>query len=181
MDELPGHTYKAKVTRYGGTLQNPENDRTMRVEVDLFNLQLDRWNDWEKAQKREELKNATLPELPDIQIKPGADPYRALMPGMYGKMRLVLRDFKDAYLLPSDAILSEGGNSYVYTIESGIAHRVEVAVDLDDGKHARVRLLERNGDKVKFLPLTGKEEIVYSNQGEISDGQAVDSAHVDWK
>jgi multidrug resistance efflux pump len=37
LGELPGVQIQARVTRRSGSLQNPNNDRTMRVEVDLFN------------------------------------------------------------------------------------------------------------------------------------------------
>ena len=37
MDLLPGLVIHGKVTRYSSSLDNPEHDRTMRVEVDLYN------------------------------------------------------------------------------------------------------------------------------------------------
>jgi hypothetical protein len=183
MDELPGHTLTALVTRKSGTLQNPESDRTMRVEVDIFNCpkctkaEYEKFKTDEKANDFKDLKDKTLPQFPEMTDKPGLTEERPLMPGMYGKMKLVLRNFH-GYLLPSDAIVREGGTPYIYVVEEGSARRVEVSVDLDDGKHARVQLLTASGDK---RPLTGREEIVFSNQGEISDGQAVESSHVDWE
>jgi multidrug resistance efflux pump len=181
--EMDGHSFRTRVTRYAGTLQNLENDRSMRVEVDLFNRPAAEWNRFKAHEEKTELadlKDKTLPQVPVIDGDPKASLERSLMPGMYGKMKLLLRNFGDVYMLPSDAIVREGGTPYVYVIEDGVAQRIEVAVDLDDGKLAHVQLLVKEGDKVATRELTGKEEIVYSNQGELSEGQAVSGSHVDW-
>ena len=37
MNDLPGEVTHARVTRFAPSLNNPEHDRTMRVEVDLYN------------------------------------------------------------------------------------------------------------------------------------------------
>jgi multidrug resistance efflux pump len=183
MDDLPGSVIRAKVSRKSGTLQNAENDRTMRVEVDLYNLPEKTWNAWksrEETAEFQDLKERSLPQLPTVNGEEGVIPGQRLMPGMYGKMTLVLRNEGNVYLLPSDAIVRQGGMPYVYIVKDGVVHRFEVAVKLDDGKVAHVQLLTRKGSKTIREELTGKETVVISNQGELAESQAVEDCEVDW-
>lgn len=182
LDELPGEILEAKVTRFTPSLQTIEHDRTMRVEVDLYNGSPEEYKAFlarQEANNWKGLKGGVKPYLPTSAMH-GAVPGHHLLPGMYGKMRLVLQNFRDVYLLPSQAIVSEGGSPCIYLVVEGVVHRQPVVVEVDDGKVVRVRLLGQDGKKSTRRYLTGKEEIVSSNQGELSDGQTVQSTHVDW-
>jgi multidrug resistance efflux pump len=186
--DRPGLAFHGKVTRFSDTLQNPQHDRTMRVEVDLYNgtaAEYERFKQEEKAAKPPygDLKNTLLsartrrpedklPALPVITGKVGSGDPEPLLPGMYGRMRLLLRTFNDVYLIPSYAIVNEGGQSYLYLVKNGSAQKVEVRIRADNGKVARVILLGEGGETRR---LSGDEEIVASNQGELSDGQAVNA------
>jgi multidrug resistance efflux pump len=186
MRDRPGLAFHGKVTRFSDSLQNPQHDRTMRVEVDLFNgpaAEYQRFLAEEKAAPRPyaDLKNTLraartgrpedkLPELPVVKGRAGADEPDQLIPGMYGRMRLLLRTYRNVYLIPSYALVNEGGKSYLYLVKDGVAQRAEVRVRADNGKMARVALVSEDGGARR---LSGDEEIVASNQGELSDGQAV--------
>jgi multidrug resistance efflux pump len=183
MTDLPGELIRGKVTRFIPSLQTPEHDRTMRVEVDLYNGSQEEYQKFlerEKATGQADLKGRVLPILPAMMSSEEGAPSQKLLPGMYGKMRLVLRKFQDVHLLPSQAVVRHGGTPYIYQVIDGVAHRVPVLVEMDDGKLARLRTLSTEGDKQIRHKLTGQEEIVTSNQGELSDGQAVEASHVDW-
>ena len=99
---------------------------------------------------------------------------RRLLADMYGKMTLVLKSFGDSKLIPSVAILHEGGRELMYVVEQGKAHRVPIKVQVDDGHKAKVILLDDKG-RVRG-DLTGKEEVIVSNQEELSEGQPVTPA-----
>jgi multidrug resistance efflux pump len=186
--DRPGLAFHGKVTRFSDSLQNPQHDRTMRVEVDLYNgtaAGYERLKAEEKAAKPAyaDLKNTLLsartgrpedklPALPVITGKANSGGPDLLIPGMYGKMRLLLRTFNNAYLIPSYAIVNEGGQSYLYLVKGGSAHKAEVRIRADNGKVARVVLLGEGGETRR---LSGDEEIVASNQGELSDGQVVNA------
>ncbi len=186
MRDRPGLSFHGKVTRFSDSLQNPQHDRTMRVEVDLFNGSPEEYQRFlaeEKAAARPyaDLKNTLrasrtgrpedkLPALPVVKGRAGADDPDQLIPGMYGRMRLLLRSYSNVYLIPSYALVNEGGKSYLYLVKDGLAQRAEVRVRADNGKMARVALLGEDGGARR---LSGDEEIVASNQGELSDGQAV--------
>jgi multidrug resistance efflux pump len=185
MSELPGHLIHGKITRFNPSLLTQEHDRTMRVEVDLHNGTEKEYQDFlaKERQKKEpfdDLKEGPLPLFPRVEGKHDAADSIHLLPGMYGKMTLVLRKFKDAYLIPSSAIVRQAGVPYVYLVKDGVAHLQQVGVQVNDEKLAKVVLVETVGGDTLTRRLTGKEEIVYSNQGELNDGTAVKTNEVDW-
>jgi hypothetical protein len=183
MDLLPGLVIEGKVTRYSHNLKNPEHDRTMRVEVDLYNGTAAEWRAFlahEKGLGNGDLKSKTLPVFPKVDGKEVADRPLHLMPGEYGRMRLVVGNFQDAFLLPRNAVVSEGGTSYVYLVKDGRVVKTPVTVRADNGEEVKVALLEKVGGMVVKRDLAGTEEVVNSNQGELSNGQAVKTTPVDW-
>jgi hypothetical protein len=188
MSELPGQPIHAKVTRMVPSLETKSNDHTMLVLVDLYNGTQKEYEEFlahEKAKKPprepfDDLKENSLPVPPKFM---GANAPEAhhLLPGMYGQMRLVFNKLPNVFLIPSDAIDRSGGTPSIFLIKNGKAHRVEVEVDVDDQKLARVRLIERTATGEVKRDLTGNEEIIYSNLNEIAQGEAVDTIPVDWK
>lgn len=182
MSELPGVVLKGKVSRFNPSLQTPQNDRTMRVEVDLYNgsrQEYERFLAREKKDDYADLKNRQLPWFPTVSGK-GATGDQRLLPGMYGTMKLELRKFQNAYLLPSSAIVSHGGMPYIYIVKDGVAHQEPVDVQVDDGRVAKVSVITKVGNERIKKPLTGDEVVVASNQGELSDGQAVTVNLTNW-
>jgi HlyD family secretion protein len=184
---LPGVKIHGKVTRYPPSLVNPQRDRTMIVEVDLWN---DSPADYDRKMNdpkfRSGLKkgmpgdpNGGKPILPEIKGKLAAGRQMRLLPGMFGEMTLVLRKFDNAYMLPSSAIVTPGGYAYIYVVKDGKAHLQPVKEQVNDGKLAKVELLNKNGEVVGDL--TGDEEVIVSNQGQLSEGQPVKPSPVeDW-
>jgi len=123
-----------------------------------------------------DLKGQTLPQLASIERNGALERSPEtlnLLPGMYGNMRLILRSFKDAYLLPSSALISEGGRSFVFLVKDGRVVRVPVELQADDGKMVKLVLMEKAGNDLIKKELTGSEEVVNSNQGELTSGQRV--------
>jgi multidrug efflux pump subunit AcrA (membrane-fusion protein) len=182
MSELSGLLIHAKVTRRPPSLN--EKDRRMRVEVDLYNGTEEEYHRFltdEKRKKKpfDDLKEGPLPLPLKVTGKNvGTQPQR-LLPGMVGKMTLVFQKI-EAYLVPSSAVFSQGGKPYIYEVKDGIAHLVPVEIQVDDGKLAKVSRIVRVGEEEIKQDLTGDEEIVFSNQGELSEGQAVRTTRVEW-
>jgi hypothetical protein len=87
-------------------------------------------------------------------------------------MRLNLCEFKNTALIPSGAIVRLGGVPYLYRVESGVAHRARVSIELDDGTLARVFWLERENGKDISRELNPNEVIILSNQGDLEEGTA---------
>jgi HlyD family secretion protein len=184
MNNLHGVEIRGTVTRYAPSLNNPEHDRTMRVEVDLYNGSAAEYKEFVKREKilgNADLKDRTLPVFPQVKGKDLASEPLRLIDGQYGKMRLVLRNYGKAYLLPRGAVFSQGGTSYLILVKDGRAVKVPVEIQANDGERVKVVLLEKNrGQEVK-RELTADDEVVSSNQGELTDGQAVKTNPVEWK
>jgi multidrug efflux pump subunit AcrA (membrane-fusion protein) len=182
MSGLPGVVLHGKVSRFSPSLQNPQNDRTMRVEVDLYNGSAQEYDAFlarEKKNDNADLKNGQLPWFPKVSAKV-AGTHQALLPGMYGTMKLELRKFQNVYLLPSSAIVSHGGVPYIFVVKDGVAHQVPVEVQVDDGRMAKVSTIVHVGNERVKKPLMGDEIVVSSNQAELSDGQPVTATVTDW-
>jgi multidrug resistance efflux pump len=172
LDALPGVQIQGKVTRFAPSLVTASHDRTMRVEVDLWNGTPEELKQFIADPKNlTELKDGPQPLLPKLS---GNDPlHRAtrMMAGMYGRMSLVLKTFGAIELVPSAAILRHGGRTYIYVVEDGKAHMMPVEIQIDDGNLAKVERLDANGNVLGDL--TGKEEVIITNQEELTEGQTV--------
>jgi multidrug resistance efflux pump len=202
-DDLPGLTIHGKVTRYSRSIRN--RDRTMRVEVDLWNdtpAKYDRFaarcvGNWlSPLGAAGPLQLATLMTNADRvwskHSKDRADPFPVLpavsgvsdappelIPGMSGYMRLQLREFKGAYLLPSSTVFSRGGRPYILEVRDGKSHLLPVRVQVNDGRLAKVAVIVQPADPARgkgevLRPLTGNETIILNRQVEIGDEQPVE-------
>jgi multidrug efflux pump subunit AcrA (membrane-fusion protein) len=184
MTELPGIQIRANVTRWSRTLQNPSHDRTMRVEVDLYNRGAKSYKAWLAKQKDRnfaDVKDGKMPTFPDVSIsvrqKLGV---ARLLPGMYGTMKVELKSFKGAYLIPTQAVFTKGGKSFIFVVQGGKARLTPVEVQVEDGRLSKVVVVESTGRVPRRRELTGHERIVLSNQGELTDGQQVNPRLVKW-
>ncbi len=172
VDSLPGVKIHGKVTRFAPSLVTAAHDRTMRVEMDLWNEAPEKYDGFFADPKnRAEMKDGPLPLLPSFTGKAGAAARARLIPGMYGKMKLVLKSLGKVELIPSQAIMRQGGRASIFVVKDGSAHRVPVEVQVDDGTLARVLLLGASGEVVG--PLPDSLQVIVSNQEELSEGQTV--------
>jgi multidrug efflux pump subunit AcrA (membrane-fusion protein) len=194
MGELRGQQIHAKVTRYDRSLETSAHDKTMRVEVDVYNDSWERYQKWlaeEKAKGKkpgdlhrpfDDLKDEHRPVFPTVTgPNAGIQPPR-LLPGYYGEMTLVLRKgFENYYFVPSDAVIRSGGTPYVILAENGEAHQVPVKVVVDNGKVANIRLLVKGPSGQHERELSPEDHLVYSNQAELTEGQAVRTVPWNWQ
>jgi hypothetical protein len=159
----------------------------MLVLVDLYNgteKEYEEFIDREKGKKPprepfDDLKENSLPIAPKLMgTKTGEAPH--LLPGMYGQMRLVFNKLPNVFLIPSDAIDRSGGTPSIFLVKDGKVRRAEVEVDVDDQKLARVKIVERTATGEVRRALTGKEEVIYSNLNEVTEGEPVDTIPIDW-
>jgi multidrug resistance efflux pump len=179
LSELAGVQIKAHISRTSHSLQTPSSDRTMRVEVDIYNRDPKTYPAFVQRQKASDyadLKDGKLPVLPKVEGSEEAGLKKELIPGMYGTMKLVLRNFKQARLLPSSAVFSKGGKPHIFIVRDRVAHLVPVEVAVDDGILAKVTLLEKGQRR----ELRGDEQVVQSRQTELSEGQRVSPSLVKW-
>ena len=212
MEKRPGLEVRGKVTRFAPLIES--RDRTMRVEVDLYNAP---YASYQKAQTRtlatflatlnarngletaiilapamdwwhEHTKGARedFPAFPGVKgTVSGSGPYR-LLPGMYGQMILNLQNYRNAYLVPSSSVFNYGGKRFVMLVKNGIAHRIPVRVQVDDGNVAmlildgqsRPDVVGENSEAPQALE--GDEEFALNGQSEVHEGQTVRPTLVNW-
>jgi hypothetical protein len=212
MEKRPGLEVRGKVTRFAPLIES--RDRTMRIEVDLYNAPyasyqkaqaqtlatffttlnarngleaalflapaMDWWHEHTKGAKED------FPAFPGVKgTVTGSGPYR-LLPGMYGQMILNLQNYRNAYLVPSSSVFNYGGKRFVMLVRDGIAHRIPVHVQVDDGNVAMLVLDTSTkpnaaGESSESpQALQGDEEFALNGQSEVHDGQAVRPTLVNW-
>lgn len=108
-------------------------------------------------------KQKTMRVEIDLENKDGS-----VYPGMYGPVTLILREIPKALTIPAEAVYAVSGQSYVVQVRNRQARRVLVTTGYDDGVVVQV-----------LSGLSGNEEIVVSNKGQLSEGQVVDPHRVD--
>jgi multidrug efflux pump subunit AcrA (membrane-fusion protein) len=184
MSELPGQEIHGKVSRFSPSLESSSKDHTMLVEVDLYNgtdadYQAFLAREKAKPVRYDDLKEGPLPLAPHVAGK-NSEEFQRLYPGMYGEMRLIFRHLPHTYLVPSDAIVRQGGTPYLYLVKDGKATLLPIEVQTDDQHLAKVAILDKTPGGVVKRSLTGNEEVIYSNQSELSDGEAVKPIPHEW-
>ena len=201
IDELPGVVIKGRVTRFSPSIQN--RDRTMRVEVDLYNKDAKEFGAFiaravasrlavlaapspiglagllagSHAVWNRELKSYDEP-LPTLPVVTAGTLASSLIPGMSGYMRLNLQNFSDAYLIPSSAVFTEGGKPYILAVKEGKTELLPVHMQYNDGKLAKVSVVVQYEDAATGQPevlreLSASDLIILNRQTEIGEGTAV--------
>ena len=166
-DVMPGRIFRCRLSRIAPSMNS--GDRTLNVEVDLFNGTSDEYAKFvqqAEANGRRDLKSRTLPFFPEGM--PLNQPV-GLLPGMYGMMKLTMQQPPGIPLVPSSAIVREGGMNYLFKNENGIARRIPIVIQSDNGTSAGVLLVVKGVNQ----ELSVVDEIVTSNQGELQDGAAI--------
>jgi multidrug resistance efflux pump len=183
IDDLPGVTISAKVTRFAPTLQNA--DRTMRIEVDLFNGDETDYQRLTQAPGSSRFSKGSSDTIP-VRAFPADTPNsRRLIPGMTGSIKLTIGNFGDSYLLPSVCVYSRSGVSYILVVEDGLTKELPVRVQLNDGKNVLIAIItnRQQGDGVRsevYTELSGDEQVVVARQLEIGTGTPVKCGLSDW-
>jgi HlyD family secretion protein len=207
-EELPGVLVRGPVTRFARAIQ--KSDRTMTVEVDLYN-----GTEEEFARYKAKTFAGFLAPIGQQNLGPAAgllggsravwsqnskgraDPLplpvvgldnveskQRFLDGMSGYMRLLLRTHS-AHLVPSSAVFSKGGKTYILEVRDNVSHPVPVRVQLNDGTLAKIALIVReanpsHGEPEIVKELTGGEVIVLNRQIEVGDGAPVQVTMQPW-
>jgi multidrug resistance efflux pump len=180
VDDLPGVSIAATVTRFSPSVQS--SDHTMRVEVDLFNG--DEAAYARLAADATRARKGAADPMPVRAFPADTPAHRRLLPGMSGTIRLTTGGFGESFVLPNTAVYSRSGTSYVLLVEDGKTKQVPVRVQVSDGKTVRVAVLETRvaatGRRDVLTELTGRERVVIARQLEIGDGATVTVGPTEW-
>lgn len=168
MDPLPGRVFRSNISRIAPSLSI--GDRTLTVQVDLYNRTQSEFESLKQLFAKNggsELKSRRLPNLPeDLNQNQAAD----LIPGMYGKMRLVFPTGIPRLFIPGKAVVKEGGVDFIYRVQSGFVRKTRVKVEFDNASFVSVII---PGESVEASMLNESDQIIVSNQSELEDGQSV--------
>jgi multidrug resistance efflux pump len=209
VDGVPGPPISARVTRAAPAIQ--AQTQTVRVEVDLFNgdreaharlvrkvigvelgpLGATEWLPRAAVRLTGEAALAGLHKGAEIACPVcamGAGPaeiQHRLLPGMTGTIKLLIRRFGQAYVLPSTAVYTRGGKPYILVVQDGVTKQLPVRVRVNDGRVAQVALIVHRkdasgADRESTAELTGNELVVANRQLEIGEGLAVTPAVTGW-
>lgn len=185
ISDFSGGAISSKVTRLSPTIQN--SDRTMRVEVDLFN------GGTESRERIVQLRETGRIDLmlkgkgdvfPDAAFS-GNEATRRLLPGMNGSLRLAIGGSGTGFVLPSTAVFSKSGAKYILVVTHGKTESLPVRVQLNDGQRVRIATVRRttspDGTVVEELSaLRGDEDVVAANQLQIGDAVQVRVSPIEW-
>lgn len=178
LDGLPGRVIRGRVTRFSPSIR--DKDRTMRVEVDLYNGTEAEYHRFAARAVATFLSPmSTSGPCPTLtltaasrgvwgqNVKGSEDPFpllakadgdypggHILLPGLTGYMRLLLHRFPNAYLLPSSSIFNLGGKPYIEEVRDGTAHLMPVRVQMNDGRLAKVAVIVSEAN-----PKLGAQEV----------------------
>lgn len=176
-----------KVTRYSPSIES--KDRTMHVEVDLFNgtnaADYEKFVREHQATWAQERKGSDdpFPIRPEFTGKGVEGRRYPLLPGMIGTMRLMLRKFDNVYLIPSEAVFIRAGRTFIAVVDNGKVAIKEVEVQADDNALSKVLLIDYkstpNGGQRSFNELTGSEQIALRGK-ELKDGDSVTAKLKGW-
>jgi hypothetical protein len=89
---------------------------------------------------------------------------------VYGK---VIIERPQARVLPQDALVTAGDQTYCYLLEGSNAVRTPIQLGIRDGTRVEV-LKKKVGDS--WIALAGDEEVIVGDLSEIADGQHVEIA-----
>jgi HlyD family secretion protein len=95
--------------------------------------------------------------------------YDGLRPGMYVYTKLLI-ERSNVPMLPQDALLVSGNQTYCYLLQDGKAVKTPVLRGLRDGTWVEVSKMKIDDPWAK---VTGREDVILGDLDELTDGQAV--------
>jgi HlyD family secretion protein len=97
----------------------------------------------------------------DIEIE-SPNPNYKLKPGMFTRVELVTLEHEDATVIPADAIVKEGEQTFVYVVSDGKALKKEVVTGISDGVRTEI-----------VMGLEPNQELVVAGHSNLRDGVPV--------
>ena len=76
------------------------------------------------------------------------NPGHILKPGMFARVKIIIREFKNVLLVPRLAVLERKGKKIVFTCENNRAEITNVLTGAEDGKNIEIKEGLKEGDKV---------------------------------
>ncbi len=108
-----------------------------------------------------------------------------LIPGMSGYMRLKLKQFQDACLVPSGVVYTKGGSTYILLVKDGVTQEMPARVQVDDGRVAKIAIVTQPADPARGLrevlrDLGPEDTLVLNRQVEVGAKRTVKATLESW-
>jgi len=71
-----------------------------------------------------------------------------LKPGMFGKAQILIKERKDAIVIPLSSIIEKNDEAIIYIVKDGKAYKVNPVIDIIEGEKVSVKNGIKPGDKV---------------------------------
>jgi len=150
---LSGLEIQAAVTRTSWSLA--EKTRTLLAEIDLPTKNFD--------------PTDKIIDPPAKNVAASAKNDDRLRPGMYVNTKLII-ERTSVPMLPQDAIVQSGNQTYCYLLRDGKAVKTPVLPGLRDGTWIEVTKMKIND---RWVNVTGGEEVIQGDLDELTNGQTV--------
>jgi HlyD family secretion protein len=111
------------------------------------------------------------------EIDLAAKDYDGLRPGMYVNTKVLVQRSR-VPMLPQEAVIVSGNQSYCYLLRDGKAVKTAIVRGLNDGQWVEVAKMKIDDPWVR---VTGGEEVITGDLNELTDGQAVNVAQENTK
>jgi membrane fusion protein (multidrug efflux system) len=93
-----------------------------------------------------------------VGVQPGGDDDGALRPGLFVQVRIVTARREQAVLVPKTAVVYEGGNRFIFTVDDGRATKRPLDGGFEDLEHVEARSGVDEGAQVVVLGQNGLKD-----------------------
>jgi HlyD family secretion protein len=152
------------------TLQVPEKEANLIHLGAQATIQMDARERWEGTGRVSRVSGVLESQTRTMRVELDLENRdHKLKPGMYGHVTVLLEKMENAMAIPATAVFNRRGENYIVLARQGVAKRIPVRLRFDDGEELEVAQMVDG----KEVPLSGLEDLVVSNKGEIGDGQRI--------
>lgn len=184
--DISGVPVSTNISRFSPNVQSA--DRTIRVEIDLYNGDAQEQKACEKQLRSEadpSLRLSPRQVMPAPVFSDEHRKVRRILPGMNASVKLAIAGSRGAFAVPSTAVYSRGGTKYILVVEQNRTKQIPVQVHMNDGRRTRLSLSTRQStvggpDFDNLSELTGEELIVANSQLQVGNDVDVRPVETDW-
>lgn len=162
---------ESKLTRISPVARTA--DRTLAVEIDLFNQSRSEYDDLMLEAKEsgfEEYKSRRAPEFP---LNLSQEQTASFTPGLIYEMQIHIDSLGQVPLLPSKCLIRRSGKPYVFLVENGLIVQIPVLVQFDDGSLCYVKPIRDIKSSAQKLndDWDGTEEVIFDSRYDLQPGK----------
>lgn len=184
--DISGVPVSTTISRFSPNIQSA--DRTIRVEIDLYNgdaRELKVFEEQLGARSESGLRLSSNRSLPKPLFSDEHREVRRIFPGMNASVKLAIAGSQGAFVVPSTVVYSRGGTKYILVVEQDHTKQIPVQVHMNDGRRTRLSLSRREStiggpDFDNLSELTGEELIIANSQLQVGNGVEVRPVETDW-